>query len=76
MHIRSCQQGQSSHSGPNVVRPKTPSPEGRIGLSLGGTIAYMIDPVRDLGPRRARAIAGTGARTNNVWVFLETVHKN
>ena len=76
MHIRSCQQGQSSHSCPNMVRPKTPSPEGRIGLSLGGS-----NRLHDrfgagyLGPRVARAIAGTEALTNKVWVFLEDRHR-
>jgi glycerol uptake facilitator protein len=40
-----------------------------IGLSLGGTTGYAINPVRDLGPRIAHAILPVAGKTNSDWSY-------
>ena len=40
-----------------------------IGLSLGGTTGYAINPVRDLGPRLAHAILPIPSKGNSEWGY-------
>jgi glycerol uptake facilitator protein len=40
-----------------------------IGLSLGGTTGYCINPVRDLGPRLAHAILPIPHKSNSDWAY-------
>ncbi len=40
-----------------------------IGLSLGGTTGYAINPVRDLGPRIAHAILPIPGKTDSDWSY-------
>ncbi|HMD18839.1 MAG TPA: MIP/aquaporin family protein [Alloacidobacterium sp.] len=40
-----------------------------IGLSLGGTTGYAINPARDLGPRIAHAILPIAGKGNNDWGY-------
>jgi glycerol uptake facilitator protein len=40
-----------------------------IGLSLGGTTGYAINPARDLGPRAAHALLPIAGRTGSDWSY-------
>jgi glycerol uptake facilitator protein len=40
-----------------------------IGLSLGGTTGYAINPARDLGPRLAHFILPIAGKTNSDWGY-------
>ena len=40
-----------------------------IGLSLGGTTGYAINPARDLGPRIAHAILPLAGKTHSDWPY-------
>jgi glycerol uptake facilitator protein len=40
-----------------------------IGLSLGGTTGYAINPARDLGPRLAHAVLPIAGKTNSDWSY-------
>jgi glycerol uptake facilitator protein len=40
-----------------------------IGLSLGGTTGYAINPARDLGPRLAHAILPLKAKCSSNWTY-------
>jgi glycerol uptake facilitator protein len=40
-----------------------------IGLSLGGTTGYAINPARDLGPRIAHALLPIAGKTNSDWRY-------
>jgi glycerol uptake facilitator protein len=40
-----------------------------IGLSLGGTTGYAINPARDLGPRIAHAILPIAGKGHSDWVY-------
>ncbi len=40
-----------------------------LGLSLGGTTGYAINPVRDLGPRIAHAILPIAGKTDSDWSY-------
>ena len=40
-----------------------------IGLSLGGTTGYAINPARDLGPRIAHALLPIPAKRNSDWPY-------
>ena len=40
-----------------------------IGLSLGGTTGYAINPARDLGPRLAHAILPIPAKGTSDWKY-------
>lgn len=40
-----------------------------IGLSLGGTTGYAINPARDLGPRIAHAVLPVPGKRNNDWGY-------
>jgi glycerol uptake facilitator protein len=40
-----------------------------IGLSLGGTTGYAINPARDLGPRLAHAMLPIAGKTNSDWPY-------
>src|SRR5439155_14755944 len=40
-----------------------------IGLSLGGTTGYAINPARDLGPRIAHAILPLDGRASSDWNY-------
>jgi len=40
-----------------------------IGLSLGGTTGYAINPARDFGPRIAHAILPIAGKTNSDWSY-------
>lgn len=40
-----------------------------IGLSLGGTTGYAINPARDLGPRLAHAILPIKGKGSNDWAY-------
>ena len=40
-----------------------------IGLSLGGTTGYAINPARDLGPRIAHAVLPIAGKGNNDWGY-------
>jgi glycerol uptake facilitator protein len=40
-----------------------------IGLSLGGTTGYAINPARDLGPRLAHFILPIAGKTNSDWCY-------
>jgi glycerol uptake facilitator protein len=40
-----------------------------IGVSLGGTTGYAINPARDLGPRIAHAILPTGKKAGSGWDY-------
>jgi len=40
-----------------------------IGLSLGGTTGYAINPVRDLGPRIAHAILPIPNKGSSEWGY-------
>ena len=40
-----------------------------IGLSLGGTTGYAINPARDLGPRVAHAILPVAAKGGSDWGY-------
>ena len=40
-----------------------------IGLSLGGTTGYAINPARDLGPRIAHALLPLGKKTGSDWKY-------
>jgi glycerol uptake facilitator protein len=40
-----------------------------VGLSLGGTTGYAINPARDLGPRIAHAILPIPGKTNSDWSY-------
>jgi glycerol uptake facilitator protein len=40
-----------------------------IGLSLGGTTGYAINPARDLGPRLAHAILPISGKGNSGWSY-------
>ena len=40
-----------------------------IGLSLGGTTGYAINPARDLGPRLAHAALPIAGKTDSDWSY-------
>jgi glycerol uptake facilitator protein len=40
-----------------------------IGLSLGGTTGYAINPARDLGPRLAHAILPVPGKGDGDWSY-------
>jgi glycerol uptake facilitator protein len=40
-----------------------------IGLSLGGTTGYAINPARDLGPRIAHAILPVAGKGSSDWAY-------
>lgn len=40
-----------------------------VGLSLGGTTGYAINPARDLGPRLAHALLPIAGKTNSDWSY-------
>lgn len=40
-----------------------------IGLSLGGTTGYAINPARDLGPRLAHALLPVSGKRNSDWSY-------
>jgi glycerol uptake facilitator protein len=40
-----------------------------IGLSLGGTTGYAINPARDLGPRIAHAILPIAGKGSSDWGY-------
>ena len=40
-----------------------------IGLSLGGTTGYAINPARDLGPRIMHAILPIKDKASNDWTY-------
>jgi len=40
-----------------------------IGLSLGGTTGYAINPARDLGPRVAHAILPVAGKGGSDWRY-------
>jgi len=40
-----------------------------IGLSLGGTTGYAINPARDLGPRIAHALMPIAGKTGSDWAY-------
>jgi glycerol uptake facilitator protein len=40
-----------------------------VGLSLGGTTGYAINPARDLGPRIAHAILPIAGKGNSDWGY-------
>ena len=40
-----------------------------IGLSLGGTTGYAINPARDLGPRIAHALLPISAKRDSDWRY-------
>jgi glycerol uptake facilitator protein len=40
-----------------------------IGLSLGGTTGYAINPARDLGPRIMHAILPIAGKSGNHWGY-------
>jgi len=40
-----------------------------IGLSLGGTTGYAINPARDLGPRIAHAILPVAGKASSDWSY-------
>src|ERR1017187_8482064 len=40
-----------------------------IGLSLGGTTGYAINPVRDLGPRIAHALLPIPGKRDSDWSY-------
>jgi glycerol uptake facilitator protein len=40
-----------------------------IGLSLGGTTGYAINPVRDLGPRIVHALLPIKNKANSDWSY-------
>jgi glycerol uptake facilitator protein len=40
-----------------------------IGLSLGGTTGYAINPARDLGPRIMHAILPLGKKVSSGWSY-------
>jgi glycerol uptake facilitator protein len=40
-----------------------------IGLSLGGTTGYAINPARDLGPRLAHAILPIPGKRDSDWSY-------
>src|SRR5207249_9543756 len=40
-----------------------------IGLSLGGTTGYAINPARDLGPRIAHAILPIAGKGGSDWTY-------
>jgi glycerol uptake facilitator protein len=40
-----------------------------VGLSLGGTTGYAINPARDLGPRIAHAVLPIAGKRNSDWGY-------
>jgi len=40
-----------------------------IGLSLGGTTGYAINPARDLGPRIAHALLPVPGKRDSDWAY-------
>jgi len=40
-----------------------------IGLSLGGTTGYAINPARDLGPRLAHAVLPIPGKRDSDWSY-------
>jgi glycerol uptake facilitator protein len=40
-----------------------------IGLSLGGTTGYAINPARDLGPRIAHALLPVAGKASSDWSY-------
>jgi len=40
-----------------------------IGLALGGTTGYAINPVRDLGPRLAHAALPVAGKGGSDWAY-------
>ncbi len=40
-----------------------------LGLALGGTTGYAINPARDLGPRLAHAVLPLGAKRDGDWGY-------
>jgi glycerol uptake facilitator protein len=40
-----------------------------IGLSLGGTTGYAINPARDLGPRIAHALLPVAGKAGSDWPY-------
>ncbi len=40
-----------------------------IGLSLGGTTGYAINPARDLGPRIAHALLPIAKKGDSDWAY-------
>jgi glycerol uptake facilitator protein len=40
-----------------------------VGLSLGGTTGYAINPARDLGPRLAHAVLPIAGKRSSNWAY-------
>jgi glycerol uptake facilitator protein len=65
--------GAIAHSNPAVASGLGPYLVGAlvwgIGLSLGGTTGYAINPARDLGPRIAHAVLPIPGKGGSDWNY-------